>query len=47
LSQLGKGVGVCYLRLWAAAEKTDEAGMLIESVDTRATAGPGSPHGEM
>jgi len=38
LSQLIKGVGVCYLRLWSAAERTDRAGMVIESVDARATA---------
>jgi len=37
LPQLSKAPGVCYLRLWSAAGQTDEAGMLIESVATRAT----------
>ena len=38
LPQLSDGPGVCYLRLRSAAEKTDEAGMLVESVATKATA---------
>jgi len=33
LSQLSAGVGVCYLRLWSAAEQTDEAGLLVDSVN--------------
>ena len=33
LTQLSEAVGVCYLRLWLSAKRTDEAGLLIESVD--------------
>jgi sialidase-1 len=32
LSQLSPAVGVCYLRLWSAAQQTDNAGLLVESV---------------
>ena len=35
LPQLSPAAGICYLRLWSAAEQTDEAGMLVESVSTR------------
>jgi len=34
LPQLSPAAGVCYLRLWSAAEQTDAAGMLVESVTT-------------
>lgn len=37
LPQLSPAPGVCYLRLWSAAERADEAGMLVESVSTSAT----------
>jgi len=33
LSQMSAAPGVCYLRLWSAAKQTDEAGLLVESVD--------------
>ncbi|MEA1951218.1 MAG: sialidase family protein, partial [Planctomycetota bacterium] len=33
LSQMAAAPGVCYLRLWSAAKQTDEAGLLVESVD--------------
>ena len=36
LSQLSDAVGVCYLRLWSAAEKTDQAGLLVDSVTVSA-----------
>ncbi len=32
LPQLSNAPGVCYLRLWSAAEGIDEAGMLVDSV---------------
>ena len=37
LAQLTEAVGVCYLRLWLSAEKTDETGLLVESVEVSAT----------
>ncbi len=33
LAQLSPGAGVCYLRLWSSASETDEAGLLVDSVD--------------
>ncbi len=33
LSQMSAAPGVCYLRLWSSAKQTDEAGVLVESVD--------------
>lgn len=38
LKQIWPAPGVCYLRLLSAAEQVDEAGLLVESVATRATA---------
>ncbi len=32
LPQLSRAAGICYLRLWSAAEQTDEAGLLVDSV---------------
>lgn len=37
LKQLSPAPGVCYLRLLSTAEQTDEVGLLISSVRTRAT----------
>jgi hypothetical protein len=37
LSQLSEAVGVCYLRLRLSAEKIDDTGLLVESVDVSAT----------
>jgi hypothetical protein len=36
LRQITPAPGVCYLRLQSTAETTDEAGLMVESVDTRA-----------
>ena len=33
LEQFSAAPGVCYLRLWSSAEKTDAAGLLVESVE--------------
>jgi len=38
LPQISPALGICYLRLLSTAEGTDEAGMLVESVSTRASA---------
>jgi len=32
LPQLSRAAGICYLRLWSAAEETDEAGLLVDSI---------------
>ena len=33
LEQFSAAPGVCYLRLWSSAEKTDKTGLLVESVE--------------
>jgi len=32
IAQLSQVVGICYLRLLSAAEKTDRAGLVVDSV---------------
>ena len=36
LSQASEAVGVCYLRVWLSAQKTDEAGLSVKAVDVSA-----------